>query len=97
MGEGEEGGTVKTKNIKNLDWEILIKNLVTFKRWDKVKDEKIEYFQGAYEKLIYRRELAKKGGLGQFAGLRGRRKGVGKNRRVFLRGGYPNAHYVCRE
>ena len=25
---------------KNLNWDILIKNLVTFKRWDGVKDEK---------------------------------------------------------
>ena len=25
---------------KNLNWEVLIKNLVTFKRWDGVKDEK---------------------------------------------------------
>ena len=25
--------------IKNLNWEILIKNLVTFKKWDGVKDE----------------------------------------------------------
>ena len=25
---------------KNLNWEILIKNLVTFKWWDGVKDEK---------------------------------------------------------
>ena len=25
---------------KNLNWEILTKNLVTFKRWDSVKDEK---------------------------------------------------------
>ena len=24
---------------KNLNWEILTKNLVTFKRWDGVKDE----------------------------------------------------------
>ena len=24
----------------NLNWEILTKNLVTFKRWDRVKDEK---------------------------------------------------------
>ena len=24
---------------KNLNWEILAKNLVTFKRWDEVKDE----------------------------------------------------------
>ena len=25
---------------KNLNWEILTKNLVTFKRWDGVNDEK---------------------------------------------------------
>ena len=25
---------------KNLNWEILSKNLVTFKRWDGVKDKK---------------------------------------------------------
>ena len=25
---------------KNLNWEISIKNLVTFKRWDRVNDEK---------------------------------------------------------
>ena len=25
---------------KNLNWENLTKNLVTFKRWDEVKDEK---------------------------------------------------------
>ena len=25
---------------KNLNWKILTKNLVTFKRWDVVKDEK---------------------------------------------------------
>ena len=24
---------------KNLNWEILSKNLVTFKKWDRVKDE----------------------------------------------------------
>ena len=26
---------------KNLNWDILTKNLVTVKRWDGVKDEKI--------------------------------------------------------
>ena len=25
---------------KDLNWEILIKNLLIFKRWDEVKDEK---------------------------------------------------------
>ena len=28
---------------KNLNWEILAKSLVTFKRWDGVKDEKFYY------------------------------------------------------
>ena len=26
---------------KNLNWEILTENLVTFKRWDEVNDEKL--------------------------------------------------------
>ena len=48
---------------KNLNWEILTKDLVTFKRWDVVKDEKFEYYGGSlknpifrevYEKPIYR-------------------------------------------
>ena len=26
---------------KNSNWEILTKNLVTFKRWDRFKDEKL--------------------------------------------------------
>ena len=30
----------KTFITRNLNWKILIKNLVTFKRWDGVKDEK---------------------------------------------------------
>ena len=62
------------------------KNL-TFKRWDEVKDEKFKYYESSLnypifrksnEKPIYRRELPKKGRLGQFADLRGRLK---KNRR----------------
>ena len=64
----------------NLNWEILTKNLVTFKRWDGVKDEKFEYyggslknsiFRGTHEKTIYRGELPKKGVFGQFVDLRG--------------------------
>ena len=32
---------------KNLNWEILTYfNLVTFKRWDGVKDEKCEHYGG---------------------------------------------------
>ena len=29
---------------KNSDWEILTKNIVTFKRWEGVKDEKLQFF-----------------------------------------------------
>ena len=29
---------------KNSNWEILTKNLVTFKRWDGAKEEKLWYF-----------------------------------------------------
>ena len=55
----------------NLNWEILTKNLVTFKRWDGGKDEKFYYHgvhwkiqflgSGGHEKPIYRGELSKKG------------------------------------
>ena len=59
---------------KNLNLEILTKNLVTFKRWDGVKDEKFFYYGGSLENLIFRGqvhekpisrggELPKKGGL----------------------------------
>ena len=54
---------------KNLNWEILTKNnLVTFKRWDGVKDEKLEYYGGSLknptfngrrsQKPIHRGEIA---------------------------------------
>ena len=33
---------------KNLNWEVLTKSLVTFKRWDGIKDEKLEYYGGYY-------------------------------------------------
>ena len=35
---------------KNLNWEILTKNLVTFKRWDGVNDEKTTIFKRVHEK-----------------------------------------------
>ena len=44
---------------KNLNWVILTKNLVTFERWDSVKDQ-----------MLYRGDWLKRGGLGQFAHLR---------------------------
>ena len=34
---------------KNLKWEILTKNLVTFKRWDGIQDEKCYYYGGFNE------------------------------------------------
>ena len=57
--------------IKNLNCETLTKILVTFKRQDGVKDEKLwgftekSNFQGeVYEKPIYMGKLPKKGGFG---------------------------------
>ena len=57
--------------IKNLNCETLTKILVTFKRQDGVKDEKLWGFteksnfqEEIHEKPIYMRELPKKGGLG---------------------------------
>ena len=35
---------------KNLNWEILTKKLVTFKRWYRVKDEKCEYYGALLKK-----------------------------------------------
>ena len=39
---------------KNLNWEILIKTLVTFKRWDGVKDKKIWYYVSSLKNPIFR-------------------------------------------
>ena len=72
---------------KNLNWEILTKNLVTIKRWDEVKDEKFQYygrslekpiFMGFHEKPMYRGELPRKGAwtVWRFKGG-GRRAGGG--------------------
>ena len=44
---------------KNLSWEILIKNLVTFRKWDEVKDEKIEYYGDSLKNPIYRGTTSK--------------------------------------
>ena len=40
--------------IKDLNWEILAKNLVTFKKWDGAKDEKFQYYGGSLKNLIFR-------------------------------------------
>ena len=39
---------------KNLNWEILTKNLPTLKRWDGVKDEKFDYYVGSLKNPIFR-------------------------------------------
>ena len=39
---------------KNLNWEILTKNVVTFKRWDGIKDEKFQCFGSSLKNLIFR-------------------------------------------
>ena len=43
---------------KNLKWEFLTKNLVTFKKWDRVKMKFLG--GGAHQKSIYGWELPKK-------------------------------------
>ena len=50
---------------KNLNWEILAKSLVTFKRWDGVKDEKF-YYPSLQKNQIYRGGLPE--GCGIFEG-----------------------------
>ena len=37
----------------NLNFKILTKNLVTFKRWDGIKDEKFEYYGGSLKNPIF--------------------------------------------
>ena len=37
---------------KNLNWEISTKNLVTFKRWDEVNDEKFQYYRNSLKNSI---------------------------------------------
>ena len=39
---------------KNLNWKILTKNLVIFKRWDGVKDENFEYYEGSMKIPIFK-------------------------------------------
>ena len=44
---------------RNLNWEILTNNLVTFKRWDRVKDEKFDYYGASLKNSIFREGLTK--------------------------------------
>ena len=81
---------------KNLDWETLTKNSVTFKRWDRVKDEKIQYYRGSLNNPIFKGggltknqyivgNCLKRGrGLGQFTDLR--KEGLGEKEGDFFLG-----------
>ena len=79
---------------KNLNWEILTKNLAAFKRRDGVKDEKFLYHGGFTEKSDFRGGVTKNQYIGgnclrweseQFSDLRGawQKRGDG----VFEEGG----------
>ena len=39
---------------KNLNWEILTKNLVTFQWWDGVKELKFQYYVGSLRNQIFK-------------------------------------------
>ena len=51
---------------KNSNWENLTKNLVTFKRWDGVKDGKFESYGGSL-KILFLGEVMKKQYIGGIA------------------------------
>ena len=78
----------------NLNWEILTKNLVNFKRWDGVKDEKFEYYGGLLKNPIFRR--GGRGGIKkQNIGVWLPKVGLAEKRRGVFKGGWqPNVHYV---
>ena len=56
---------------EDLNWEILTKNSVTFKRWDGVKDEKFEYYGGSLKNPAFRGSLEKPIYWGEFPKKRG--------------------------
>ena len=43
------------RKTKNSSWEVLTKNLVTFKRWDEVKDKKFVMLCRFSKNPVYRR------------------------------------------
>ena len=52
---------------KNLNWEILTENLVTFKKWDGVKDEKFQYHWCSLKNPVFRGSLTKNQYIGGIA------------------------------
>ena len=86
---------------KNLNWGILTKNLVTFKRWDWVRmknfnilevNRKIWFLQGVHKKKQYTGGNCLK--RKAWTVCRFKRRLYKKEGVVFLRGGHPNAHYL---
>ena len=84
----------------NSNWEILTKNLVTFKNWNRLRMKNFDirglmkntiFWGEEFTKNQYVRGIPSKGGLGQFADLRGpawRKRGG-----CFWGGWYPSGHY----
>ena len=78
---------------KNLNWEIETKNLVTFKNWDKVNDEKFKYYGGSLKNPTFiKNQYIRGGGVGMDCLKRGAwavcrfKRGLGKKEGVmFLR------------
>ena len=83
---------------KNLNWEILTKNLLTFKMWDGVKNEKFWFTwdgKGFTKHQCLYQELPKKEEVGQTA-YTFKGEGLVKKRGLWDRGGggwYPNPQY----
>ena len=56
---------------KNLNREILTKNLATFRRWYGVKDEKFQYYGGLTEKSDFQGEGSRKTNVQGVIALKG--------------------------
>ena len=78
--------------ITNLNWKVLTKNLVAFKRWDGIKDEKFYWvspknsiFKWVHKKPIYRGNCLKRVAWTVFS-FRGGGAWQKKERGIFERG-----------
>ena len=52
---------------KDLNWEILTKCSVTFKRWDGVKDKKCQHYGGSLKNPIFKSGFTKNQYIGGIA------------------------------
>ena len=75
MNDKKEEQKCFSLSTKNLNWEVLTKTVVTFKRWDGVNGRKIliRAREGGVTKNQYtnKGELPRREGLGPFADLKG--------------------------